>query len=89
MLELLQGLHKEWPASVWYVSPGLHSNILLTLKSDFVRQHCWLVNFEGKSDSFLPIDMAQEHNIKDIKIYDFVSRSGDCLILSHVGDIQV
>lgn len=30
-------------------------------------EHCWLVNFAGKQDSFLPIDMAQEHNIKDIK----------------------
>lgn len=51
ILELLQGLHKEWPATV----------------SKFVMEHCWLVNFAGKQDSFLPIDMAQEHNIKDIK----------------------
>ncbi|KIJ10153.1 hypothetical protein PAXINDRAFT_164295 [Paxillus involutus ATCC 200175] len=52
MLELWQGLHKEWPPAV----------------QDFVREHCWLVNFEGKPNSFLPIDMAQEHNIKDIKV---------------------
>ncbi|KAF8833153.1 hypothetical protein BDN67DRAFT_917538, partial [Paxillus ammoniavirescens] len=52
MLELLQGLHKEWPPAV----------------QDFVREHCWLVNFKGKPNLFLPIDMAQEHNIKDIKV---------------------
>ena len=30
-------------------------------------RHCWLVNFAGWKDSFLPYDLAQEHNIKDIK----------------------
>ncbi|KIJ06461.1 hypothetical protein PAXINDRAFT_182682 [Paxillus involutus ATCC 200175] len=52
VLELLQGLHKEWPPAV----------------CNFMQEHGWLVNFEGKRNSFLPIDMAQEHNIKDIKV---------------------
>lgn len=43
-LELLQGLHREWPPAV----------------SDFVRKHCWLVNFSGKRDTHGSIDRAQE-----------------------------
>ncbi|KAL4065520.1 hypothetical protein V8B97DRAFT_2025778 [Scleroderma yunnanense] len=53
ILTILQELHKEWSTTV----------------SKFVREHCWLVNFAGKWDSFLPIDMAQEHNIKDIRAF--------------------
>lgn len=34
----------------------------------FVREHCWLVNMNARRDGFLSIDMAQEHNIKDIKV---------------------
>ncbi|KAL4065142.1 hypothetical protein J3A83DRAFT_4360456 [Scleroderma citrinum] len=52
VLELLQGLHWEWSLAV----------------CDFVCEHCWLVNFAGQRNSFLPIDMTQEHNIKDIKV---------------------
>ncbi|KDQ56803.1 hypothetical protein JAAARDRAFT_132254 [Jaapia argillacea MUCL 33604] len=52
VLELLQGLEREWPPDV----------------RDFVREHCWLVNMTGKPLDFLPIDKAQEHNIKDIKV---------------------
>lgn len=33
-----------------------------------IRRHCWLVNFSGKRDGFVAVDMAQEHNIKDIKV---------------------
>ena len=32
-----------------------------------VLQHGWLINFQGRGDTFLPVDMAQEHNIRDIK----------------------
>ncbi|TFK58743.1 hypothetical protein BDN72DRAFT_781667 [Pluteus cervinus] len=52
VLELLQGLHREWTPAV----------------KDLIREQCWLVNFTGKPTDFLPIDMAQEHNIKDIKV---------------------
>lgn len=52
ILELMQGLYREWPPEI----------------ADFVRQNCWLVNFSGKPDMFLPIDQAQEFNIKDIKV---------------------
>ena len=35
---------------------------------NFVCDHCWLVNYTGKLADFLPIDLSQEHNIKDIKV---------------------
>ncbi|KAF8154046.1 hypothetical protein B0H34DRAFT_784086 [Crassisporium funariophilum] len=52
VLELLQGLHREWPEEV----------------SDFVRHHCWVMNFSGKPMDWCAVDKAQEHNIKDIKV---------------------
>ncbi|KIL55562.1 hypothetical protein M378DRAFT_113742 [Amanita muscaria Koide BX008] len=52
VLELLQALHREWPAEI----------------KDFVRNHCWLANNSGKRDTFLPFDRAQEHNNLDIKV---------------------
>lgn len=30
--------------------------------------YCWLANTTGKPDSFLPIDLLQEHNVRDIKV---------------------
>ncbi|TFK90447.1 hypothetical protein K466DRAFT_484717 [Polyporus arcularius HHB13444] len=51
-LELLQGLHREWPPEV----------------CDYVRQHCWLVNSTGKRDGHTPVDRVQEKRIKDIKV---------------------
>ena len=36
--------------------------------SDFARHHCWLINTTGKPHLFCPVDQAQEHNIKDIKV---------------------
>ena len=32
-----------------------------------MRRYCWLVNLSGRRNSFCPIDLAQEHNIRDIK----------------------
>ncbi|KAF4611552.1 hypothetical protein D9613_004492 [Agrocybe pediades] len=52
ILELLQGLHREWTPEV----------------SNFVRHHCWVVNSSGKPSKFCAVDQAQEHNIKDIKV---------------------
>ncbi|KAF6756532.1 hypothetical protein DFP72DRAFT_989671 [Ephemerocybe angulata] len=52
VLELLQGLHREWPEKL----------------CTFIRHHCWLVNFSGKRGVWCPIDKAQEMNIKDIKV---------------------
>ncbi|KAI1784039.1 hypothetical protein LXA43DRAFT_898167 [Ganoderma leucocontextum] len=51
-LELLQGLHKEWPPEV----------------CNFVRKHCWLVNTTGRRDGHTPVDRVQEARIKDIKV---------------------
>ncbi|RDB26990.1 hypothetical protein Hypma_005135 [Hypsizygus marmoreus] len=52
VLELLQALHREWPDEL----------------KQFVRHSCWLVNFHGKRSTHLPIDKAQEHNIKRVKV---------------------
>lgn len=38
------------------------------MNRNFVRHHCWLVNFSGKPGTWCPIDKAQEMNIKDIKV---------------------
>ncbi|KLO06378.1 hypothetical protein SCHPADRAFT_946131 [Schizopora paradoxa] len=54
VIELLQMLHRELPLDV----------------RDFVREECWLLNFQGKPDTHLPFDQAQEHNIKGIKGID-------------------
>ncbi|KAJ7272390.1 hypothetical protein C8J57DRAFT_1599607 [Mycena rebaudengoi] len=52
ILEMLQGLNKEWPSEI----------------CDFIRNNCWVINQTTKPDGFLPVDQAQEHNIKDIKV---------------------
>lgn len=31
-------------------------------------KYCWLANTTGKRDGFHPIDLLQEHNIRDIKV---------------------
>ncbi|TDL27181.1 hypothetical protein BD410DRAFT_714083 [Rickenella mellea] len=56
LFELFQALRKEWPENV----------------KNFVLSHCWLVNSTGRRDGFCPVDMAQEHNVRDIK-YTFAS----------------
>lgn len=46
-----------------------HANTVLTLSHrDFVRSYCWLVNFSGRRYGFSSIDLAQEHNVRDIKV---------------------
>ncbi|KAI0324314.1 hypothetical protein GY45DRAFT_1395406 [Cubamyces sp. BRFM 1775] len=50
-LEMLQGLHREWPSAI----------------SNFIRYHCWLVNRTGKRDGHTPVDRAMEAGIKTIK----------------------
>ncbi|KAH7924175.1 hypothetical protein BV22DRAFT_1166000 [Leucogyrophana mollusca] len=52
MLELLQGLRREWPEVI----------------RNHVRDYCWLINRSGKRSGFLPIDQGQEQNIRDIKV---------------------
>jgi hypothetical protein len=34
--------------------------------------YCWLVNTSGKRDGFQPIDLIQEHNVRDIKVQLFL-----------------
>ncbi|KZV61278.1 hypothetical protein PENSPDRAFT_643534 [Peniophora sp. CONT] len=52
VLELFQGLEREWTPDA----------------KTFVKQHCWLINREGKRDTHLPVDQGQEQNIGDIKV---------------------
>ncbi|KAJ6565956.1 hypothetical protein DFH09DRAFT_919327 [Mycena vulgaris] len=52
MLELLQGLRREWPPEI----------------CDFIRDNCWVINNIGSPTGFMPVDEAQEMNIKDIKV---------------------
>ncbi|KAK7059555.1 hypothetical protein R3P38DRAFT_3167995 [Favolaschia claudopus] len=52
MLELLQGLHRDWPPEV----------------REFIRDNCWVINNTGRRTGHMPVDEAQEMNIKDIKV---------------------
>ncbi|KAI0790866.1 hypothetical protein C8Q75DRAFT_109257 [Abortiporus biennis] len=52
ILELMQGLAKEWPEDL----------------ANFVREHCWLMNTSGKPDEFIEADRIMEEGIKDIKV---------------------
>ncbi|KAJ7165181.1 hypothetical protein C8R46DRAFT_1035785 [Mycena filopes] len=52
MFELLQGLHHEWPPEI----------------CEFVGDNCWVINNTGRETGFMPVDEAQEMNIKDIKV---------------------
>ncbi|KAJ7456332.1 hypothetical protein B0H11DRAFT_2160949 [Mycena galericulata] len=59
MLELLQGLHRDWPPEV----------------RDFIRENCWVINNTGRRMGHMPVEEAQEMNIKDIKAAIHVIRS--------------
>ncbi|KAJ7061721.1 hypothetical protein C8F01DRAFT_1210264 [Mycena amicta] len=52
VMELIQGLKREWP----------------TFFREHVREFCWVMSSTGRPDSYLPFDLAQEHNIADIKV---------------------
>ncbi|KAJ6448999.1 hypothetical protein C8R45DRAFT_849982 [Mycena sanguinolenta] len=58
MLELLQGLHRDWPPEI----------------RDFITDHCWVINNTTRRTGHMPVDEAQEMNIKDIKASSFLSR---------------
>ncbi|KAJ6449356.1 hypothetical protein C8R45DRAFT_1065481 [Mycena sanguinolenta] len=53
MLELLQGLNREWPPEL----------------SEFIRENCWAINNTTRPNGFMAVDEAQEMNIKDIKVF--------------------
>ncbi|KAI0708348.1 hypothetical protein C8Q76DRAFT_814709 [Earliella scabrosa] len=52
ILELIQKLRHEWPETF----------------RTYIRRYCWLLNRTGKRDGFFPVDLGQEHNIRDIKV---------------------
>ncbi|KAJ7466528.1 hypothetical protein FB451DRAFT_1485526 [Mycena latifolia] len=52
MLELFQGLHREWP----------------DVLRNYIKEFCWLLTRTGGVDSWLPFDLGQEENICDIKV---------------------
>jgi hypothetical protein len=70
VLEVLQGIHREWSPDVKCVFFFfIQFELRLTFCSrDFILENCWLINNTGKPDGFLPVDQAQEANIKDIKV---------------------
>ncbi|KAK7007149.1 hypothetical protein R3P38DRAFT_2793024 [Favolaschia claudopus] len=70
ILELLQGLRQEWPPDV----------------RDYVKKFCWLMTRTGKSNSWLPYDLAQEENICDIKV-NYRSQ-GPGATMEHMGKIS-
>lgn len=75
ILELLQGLQREWPDAVWFVLLYVYDLLFMVsfyMCSKYIREWCWLMNQAGKADSFLPFDLGQEENICDIKV-DFHS----------------
>ncbi|KAJ7729257.1 hypothetical protein DFH07DRAFT_782000 [Mycena maculata] len=47
MLELFQGLRREWPEKL----------------RDYIKEFCWLFTRTGGVDSWLPFDLGQEENI--------------------------
>ncbi|KAK7035586.1 hypothetical protein R3P38DRAFT_2771214 [Favolaschia claudopus] len=52
MLEMLQGMQREWPPAI----------------REFVRDNCWVINNTTRPAGFMAVDEAQEMNIKDIKV---------------------
>ncbi|KAJ8489593.1 hypothetical protein ONZ45_g13520 [Pleurotus djamor] len=53
VLELLQGLRKEW-------TPEMRK---------FIKECCWLITRTGKPNSYLPYDLGKEQNICEIKVH--------------------
>ncbi|KAJ7762556.1 hypothetical protein B0H16DRAFT_1807104 [Mycena metata] len=52
MLELFQGLKREWPEGLRY----------------YIKEFCWLFTRTGLPNNWLPFDLGQEENIADIKV---------------------
>ncbi|KAJ7274776.1 hypothetical protein C8J57DRAFT_1177633 [Mycena rebaudengoi] len=52
VLELLQGLKREWPDDI----------------RTYITEFCWLMSRDGVENTFLPFDLGQEQNICDIKV---------------------
>ncbi|KAJ7251713.1 hypothetical protein C8J57DRAFT_1187930 [Mycena rebaudengoi] len=52
VLELLQGLKREWPDDI----------------RTYITEFCWLMSRDGVENTFLPFDLRQEQNICDIKV---------------------
>ncbi|KAJ6625547.1 hypothetical protein B0H10DRAFT_2430336 [Mycena sp. CBHHK59/15] len=52
MLELIQGLRREWPDAL----------------KKYIKEFCWLMSRTGVVNNWLPYDLGQEENIADIKV---------------------
>lgn len=51
------------------MSAPLRDTTVVDIKRrDHVRRFGWLVNISGHRNGFCPLDLAQEHNIRDIKV---------------------
>ncbi|KAI0074983.1 hypothetical protein K474DRAFT_1600590 [Panus rudis PR-1116 ss-1] len=51
MLETIQGLKREWPEDL----------------QRFITHHGWLVNPSGQPNSFISIDLNEEHDVRNLK----------------------
>jgi hypothetical protein len=70
VLELLQGLNREWTPElkyVMYIHPRSIDPLIMS-KRTFITEFCWVMSRTGKENTCLPFDMGQEENICDIKV---------------------
>lgn len=75
ILEVLQGILREWTPDLKYVM--LLYAFFCILKDPIrtiIMRYCWLANTTGRVGGHLPIDMVQEHNIRDIKVISIYCR---------------
>jgi hypothetical protein len=68
--EIIQGFAQEWPPDLQYVAWVTVLLFCIDMWSirAFILRHGWLVNLRGARDSHMPVDMNQEHNIRDSKV---------------------
>jgi hypothetical protein len=71
ILELFQGLKREWPESCGKWSVTLSTFLVFDLGwlgRYYITEFCWLMTRTGTVDSWLAFDLGQEENICDIKV---------------------
>jgi hypothetical protein len=74
ILELLQALHRERPTEFKFAFCFSFLNSFTSALNlrEYVLKYCWLANTTGREGGFLPIDLLQEHNVRDIKVPFFI-----------------
>jgi hypothetical protein len=70
MLELLQGLHCEWPPVLrCTLCSGLFITSDVVEFRNYIKEFCWLMTRTGGESTWLAFDLGQEENICDIKVH--------------------